>query len=99
MTTPTFSTQNNLTLFYALLSDRIQKGFTIVEQNDKLPYVVLSKEPKAINHKLHLLLSCTTMGLWSVVWICLIIKTSRNKKILVAIDEDGKVFEEKCFSE
>jgi hypothetical protein len=99
MMTSTIASQNNKATFSNLLSDRIQKGFTIVEQNDKLPYVVLSKEPKPINHKLHFLLSCTTMGLWAVVWIYLVFKTSRNKKILVAIDEDGKVFEEKCFSE
>jgi hypothetical protein len=94
-----FSTQNNLALFYSLLSDRIQKGFIIVEQNDTLPYAVLSKEPKPINHKLQFLFSCITIGLWTVVWIYLIFKASRNKKNLVAIDEDGKVFEEKCFSE
>jgi hypothetical protein len=99
MMTSTFLTQNNRATFSNLLSHRIQKGFKIVEQNDKLPYVVLSKESKAINHKLHFLLSCITIGLWSVVWIYLIFKASGNKKILVAIDEDGKVFEEKCFSE
>jgi hypothetical protein len=99
MMTSTIASQNNRTTFSNLLSHRIQKGFKIVGQNDKLPYVVLSKEPKAINHKLHFLLSCITISLWAVVWIYLIFKASRNKKILVAIDEDGKVFEEKCFSE
>jgi hypothetical protein len=99
MMTSTIASQNNSTTFSNLLSHRIQKGFKIVEQNDKLPYVVLSKEPKPINHKLHFLLSCITIGLWAIVWIYVSYKSSKNRKILVAIDEDGKVFEEKCFSE
>jgi hypothetical protein len=99
MTTQTFSTQNNTALFYTVLSYRIQEGFKIIEQNDKLPYVVLTKETQAINHKLHFLLTCVTLGLWATIWIYLIIKASKNKKILVAIDEDGKIFEEKCLSE
>jgi hypothetical protein len=99
MMTSTIASQNNSTTFSNLLSHRIQKGFKIVEQNDKLPYVVLSKEPKPINHKLHFFLSCITIGLWAIVWIYVSYKSSKNRKILVAIDEDGKVFEEKCFSE
>lgn len=82
--------------FSKKLSNKIQAGFKIIEYNDKLPYVVLTKERKNINHSLHLILSCITIGIWSVVWIYLTITHSPKKEILIAIDEDGNVFEEKC---
>jgi hypothetical protein len=30
--------------FQQILSNKIQNGFIVIEKNDKLPYVVLSKE-------------------------------------------------------
>ncbi len=78
------------------LSAKLQSGFTIIEQNNKLPYVVLSKESKSIDHSYFLFLSCITAGLWSVIWIYSIINNSHKKQILIALDEDGNVFEEIC---
>ncbi|PXY41696.1 hypothetical protein DMB65_07050 [Flavobacterium cheongpyeongense] len=81
--------------FQQTLSDKIRNGFIIIEKNDKLPYVVLSKEKKQINSSFHLALVLATLGLWSIIWLYLVISL-RKKKILVALDEDGNVFEEKC---
>jgi hypothetical protein len=69
----------------------------VIEKNDKLPYVVLSKEKKQLNSSLQLILVFATIGLWSIVWLYLLISL-RKKQILVALDEDGNVFEEKCLS-
>ena len=82
--------------FSKKLSNKIQAGFKISEYNAKLPYVVLTKEQKRINHALHLQLFCITFGIWSVVWIYLTLTHTPKKEILIAIDEDGNVFEEKC---
>ena len=84
--------------FQQILSNKIQNGFIVIEKNDKLAYVVLSKEKKQIDSSLQLTLVFATLGLWSIVWFYLIISLSRKKQILVALDEDGNVFEEKCLS-
>ena len=78
-----FINNKNLEQFHKMLSTKIRNGFVIVEHNEKLPYVVLSKQKKEINHSLHLFFTCTTLGLWSIVWIYLIITLSKKKNILV----------------
>jgi len=93
-----FIEHKNLDQFHRKLSAKIRNGFVIIEHNEKLPYAVLSKEKKEINHSLHLFLTIITLGFWSIIWICLIMTLSRKKDILVALDEDGNLFEEKCFS-
>ncbi|MBF4515083.1 hypothetical protein IRZ71_01955 [Flavobacterium sp. ANB] len=93
-----FIDDKNQDQFHKLLSSKIRNGFVIVEHNEKLPYVVLSKEKKQINHSLHFVLTVITLGFWSLIWIYLIVTLSRKKDILVALDEDGNLFEEKCLS-
>lgn len=90
------SSPNIIDSFSEKLSNKIQAGFKISEYNAKLPYVVLTKEQKSINHALHLQLFCITFGIWSFVWIYLTLTHTPKKEILIAIDEDGNVFEEKC---
>ncbi len=91
-----FISEENLGRFHKLLSDKIRNGFVITEQNEKLPYVVLSKEKKDINHALHLFLTLLTCGPWMIVWIYFIVVDSYKKDILVAVDEDGQLYEQKC---
>lgn len=93
-----FTSEKTLNQFHEMISAKTRNGFVIVEHNEKLPYVVLSREKKAVKHTLHLFLTCLTLGLWSVVWIYLIITLSQKKNILVAVDEDGNLFEDKCLS-
>ncbi len=93
-----FITEKNVDRFYEIIAAKTRNGFVITEQNEKLPYVVLSKEKKTLNHPFHLFLSIITLGLWLIVWIYLIIKFSSKKDILVAVDEDGNLFEDKCIS-
>ncbi|WP_456312719.1 hypothetical protein [Pseudomonas shirazensis] len=93
-----FIDDKNLDQFHKMLSSKIRNGFVITEHNEKLPYVVLSKEKKEINHALHFVLTLITLGFWSIVWIYLMLTLSRKKDILVALDEDGNLFEEKCIS-
>ncbi|MBP4138710.1 hypothetical protein [Flavobacterium geliluteum] len=93
-----FTTEKDFAKFQKILSTKIQNGFVITERNDKLPYVVLTKEKKQIDSSFHLFLVFATIGLWSFIWLYLIIRYKKTKNILVAVDEDGNVFEEKCLS-
>ena len=90
------NTEADFEKFQQRLSTKLQSGFKIIEQNNKLPYVVLSRERKNINHSYFFFLSCITAGLWAIIWIYSIIIDSHQKQILLALDEDGNVFEEKC---
>lgn len=93
-----FIDDKNLDQFHKILSSKMRNGFVIIEHDEKLPYVVLSKEKKEINHSFHFVLTIITLGFWSIIWIYLIVTLSRKKDILVALDEDGNLFEEKCLS-
>jgi len=92
------SNEKNLDRFYEIIAAKTRNGFVITEHNEKLPYVVLSKEKKIISHKLHFFLSIITFGFWLIVWMYLILKFSHKNDILVAVDEDGNLFEDKCLS-
>jgi hypothetical protein len=91
--------EESLQKFSNIIANKIHNGFVITERNDVLPFAVLSKDAKEVDHSFNFLLCCVTLGLWSVAWIYLTYVSSREKKILVAIDEDGNTFEEKCYSE
>lgn len=90
------NTEADFDKFHKRLSTKLQSGFKIIELNNKLPYVVLSREKKDINHSYYLFLSCITVGIWSIVWFYVFINHSHKKQILIALDEDGNVFEDKC---
>lgn len=89
--------EENFKNFSNIVSDKIHHGFKVVEKNDKLPFAVLLKEEKKVDHKLNFLIFCATLGIWSVVWIYITQVSSKAKQILVAIDEDGNAFEENCY--
>ncbi|MBA0884665.1 hypothetical protein [Flavobacterium undicola] len=80
-----------------VLAQKIKKGFVVEEVNDKLPFVVLSKKPTKVNHRLNFLISCATFGLWSIPWAYKYFEAKKERKIIIAIDEDGMPFEEKCY--
>lgn len=92
------TSEENLQKFTQALKDKISKGFEIEERNDKLPFAVLSKKSKKVNHNFNLLLSCITFGLWSLPWIYFCCVSSKEKRVLIAIDEDGNTFEDKCYN-
>jgi len=92
------TTEENLLRFTKALKDKINKGFEIEERNDKLPFAVLSRKSKKVNHNGNLLLCCITFGLWSLVWLYQCCISSKVKTILIAIDEDGNIFEDICYS-
>jgi hypothetical protein len=82
----------------SILAVKIKKGFVVEEINDKLPFIVLSKKPIKVNHNLNFMISCVTFGLWSIPWIYKSYQSKKEKKIIIAIDEDGAVFEEECYN-
>lgn len=82
--------------FTNIIANKIHHGFTIIEKNDTLPFAVLTKGEKKVDHVFNFLLCCLTLGLWSVGWIYLTYVSSKEKNIVIAIDEDGNTFEEKC---
>lgn len=90
-------TDENLIKFSSILARKTNDGFVVVERNDKLPYAVLLKKEQRVNHSFNFIICCITLGLWSFVWLYMSKVSSRAKKILVAIDEDGNPFEEKCY--
>lgn len=81
-----------------VLAQKIKKGFVVEEVNNKLPFVVLSKRPGKVNHRLNFWISCATFGLWSIPWAYKSFEAKKQKKIIIALDEDGMPFEEKCYS-
>lgn len=91
------SSEKSLQDFYKRVSSKINAGFTIKEKNDKLPFAIVSREARAINHTFNFVLFCLTFGLWSIVWLYLTFVYGKEKRILIAIDEDGKTFEERCY--
>ena len=91
------SSEKSLQDYYNRVSTKIRAGFTVKEKNDKLPFAILSREAKAINHTFNFVLFCLTFGLWSIVWLYLTFVYGKEKRILIAIDEDGKTFEERCY--
>jgi hypothetical protein len=89
--------QKKLDQFTNTTANKIKKGFVVVERNEKTPFIILVKEGKKVNHVLNFLFCCATLGMWSLPWIYLTQVSSKAKKILIAIDEDGNVFEENCY--
>lgn len=98
MKTSRFNTEKDFAKIQKRLTDKIRNGFVIIEQNDKLPYVVLSRKKKPIDPSFHLSMLIGTLGFWSVIWFYDIISSQHKTDILVAVDEDGNIFEEKCYS-
>lgn len=94
---PTLLIKEERSKLSAVLAQKIKKGFIVEEVNDKLPFMVLSKKPTKVNHRLNFWISCATFGLWSIPWIYKYIDAKKERKIIIAIDEDGNTFEEKCY--
>lgn len=90
------SQEQSLQVFSNMISNKVHNGFTLEERNDEFLFAVLSKGGKVVNHGLNFIIFCLTLGLWSFAWLYLTIEASRQKKVLVAIDEDGLPFEERC---
>ena len=84
--------------YASTLAYKIRKGFVIVEKNDKLPFTVLTKKAVNVDHGLNFFIFCATLGLWSLPWIYISQVASKEKNILIAIDDDGNIFEEKCYN-
>lgn len=93
---PLIKNENSKKLSH-VLAQKVKKGFVIEEVNDKLPFVVLSKKRAKVNHNLNFWISCATFGLWSIPWMVQYYQSKKEKKIIIAIDEDGMPFEEKCY--
>jgi hypothetical protein len=90
--------EENLQKFTNILNNKINNGFVIVEKNDKLPFAVLYKKGVKVNHNINFLISCFTFGLWSIPWMYTSFVSSKEKKIVVGMDEDGNTFEDKCYN-
>ena len=91
------ASEDNFQKYSNSIADKISNGFIVEERNDTLPFAVLSKDGKAVDHSLNFIICCLTLGLWSIPWIYKTYVSSKEKKILIAIDEDGNTFEENCY--
>ena len=92
-----FINQDKLNLFTKVIANKIKDGFVVVERNDKMPFTILYKEGKKVNHSLNFLVCCATLGMWSLPWLYMTQVTAKDKKVLIAIDEEGIIFEENCY--
>lgn len=90
--------KEHLQKYASTLANKIRKGFVIVEKNDKVPFAVLTKKAVDVDHGLNFFIFCATFGLWTLPWIYISQVAAKEKNILVAIDEDGNIFEEKCYN-
>jgi hypothetical protein len=97
MKSKTCTSDENMIKFSSILDDKTSDGFVVLERNDKLPYAVLLKKRQKVDHVFNFCIFCVTLGLWSVAWIYITQVSSKAKKILISIDEDGNPFEEKCY--
>lgn len=97
MKSKTSTSDENMIKFSSILYDKTSNGFVVLERNDKLPYAVLLKKRQNVDHVFNFCIFCVTLGLWSVAWIYITQVSSKAKKILIAIDEDGNAFEENCY--
>ncbi|KAF2517684.1 hypothetical protein E0W73_00315 [Flavobacterium foetidum] len=88
--------EQSMQIFSKMISNKVRNGFTLEERNDELLFAVLSKGGKVVNHSLNFMIFCLTLGLWSFAWLYLTFEASKQKKVLVAIDEEGIPFEERC---
>lgn len=91
------TSDENLIKFSSIIADKTNNGFVVLERNDKLPFAVLLKKKKKVDHVFNFYIFCATLGLWSIAWIYITQVSSKAKKVLIAIDEDGNAFEEKCY--
>lgn len=91
------TSEANLQKYSNVVANKISNGFVIEERNDKLPFAVLSKGATPVYHSLNFLICCVTLGLWIIPWIYQTYVSSKEKKIVIAIDEDGNTFEENCY--
>lgn len=80
------------------ISKKIKDGFVIKENNEKLPYVVLNKTAKVVNHNRNLLFFFLSFGLWSIPWLYITFVSSLEKNIIIALDEDGELYIENCLT-
>lgn len=92
-----FIKQDKFNLFTKVIANKIQNGFVVIEKNEKTPFTVLYKEGKKINHSMNFLICCATLGMWSLAWLYMTRVSAKDRKVLIAIDEDGTVFEENCY--
>ena len=92
-----YSSDKSLQDFYNRVSSKISTGFIVKERNDKLPFAILSREARRINHSFNFVLFCLTLGLWSIGWLYLTFVYGKEKRILIGIDEDGKTFVDSCY--
>jgi hypothetical protein len=92
-----FINQDKLNKFTNTIANKIKSGFVVVERNDKMPFTILVKEGKKVDHFFNFVVCCISLGMWSLPWLYLSQVASRTKKILIAIDEDGNIFEENCY--
>jgi hypothetical protein len=97
MKSKTCTIDENMIKFSSILDDKTSNGFIVLERNDKLPYAVLLKKRQKVDHVFNFCIFCVTLGLWSIAWIYITQVSSKAKKILIAIDEDGNAFEENCY--
>jgi len=89
--------QQKLNQFTNTIANKIQNGFVVTERNDKMPFTILVKQGKQVDHSFNFLVCCATLGMWLLPWLYLTQVSSRAKTILVAIDEEGNIFEENCY--
>jgi hypothetical protein len=67
------------------VSSEVVRGARVESQSD---YQAILVKGKPVNHVLHLILSCVTLGTWAIVWIALTI-IGGEKRYTASVDDYG----------
>lgn len=71
------------------IQNEVVKGGRVETQGD---YNAVIRYDKSVNHVLHLILTLITLGVWSFVWLALVIIAAvARKTITLTVDEFGHV--------
>ncbi|WP_328412833.1 hypothetical protein OG542_20580 [Streptomyces violaceus] len=71
------------------VQQEVASGGRVESQSD---YTAVIRYGKEVDHKLHLLITFFTCGLWGLVWLVLwIVSESGKKAVTLTVDEYGQV--------
>lgn len=87
--------KENLQKHTGAISNKIHKGFVVIENNEKSPFGILKKEGFDIHQGVNFLLFFVTFGLWSLPQLYRSYVSSKEKMIPISIDKNGNTFEQR----
>jgi hypothetical protein len=76
------------------ISTKAMEGYTVVDKNSENLIAVFKKEGEKVNHTLHGIITLLSCGAWGLVWLILHLRSKKDSRIRVSIDDSGNLVEE-----